>query len=203
MLHSAVSLADRVPGSLLRSKRKANPTGGFDADRRGNPPFVGGRHARQRPPRRAILIELKTASRGSRTVMPIPWPTSSDAPSTATVERGCFALIVTKTIGQGDTRSTGAASGYDARVAATILCGERPLQKWPGLAAVVVSSRTTSVAMIYSGPFVLNGREETDTNYGLSCFMSGMRRRSQALVSSQNCSHRFCGFNVLGYWIHC
>jgi hypothetical protein len=68
---------------------------------------------------------------------------------------GCFGLIATNTIGQGDTRSTGlrwictrGGTIYDAR----------KRYKWPGQAAVVVSVVHVCRGTM-SGPFNLDGRE--------------------------------------------
>jgi hypothetical protein len=70
-------------------------------------------------------------------------------------ENGCFGLIATNTIGQGDTRSTGLR--WICTHGGTIYKARKRL-KWPGQAAVIVS-----VIHVANGqaekPFLLNGRE--------------------------------------------
>ncbi|MCC5651930.1 class I SAM-dependent DNA methyltransferase [Nostoc sp. XA013] len=70
-------------------------------------------------------------------------------------QSGCFGLIATNTIAQGDTRSTGLR--YICEQGGTIYNAQKRM-KWPGLAAVVVS-----VIHVFKGQYentkLLNGRE--------------------------------------------
>ena len=68
---------------------------------------------------------------------------------------GCFGLIATNTIGQGDTRSTGLR--WICTHGGTIYAARKRL-KWPGQAAVVVSVVNVCRGAIPK-PFVLDGRE--------------------------------------------
>jgi hypothetical protein len=69
--------------------------------------------------------------------------------------RGCFGLIATNTIGQGDTRSTG------LRWICThngVIYNAFKRRKWPGQAAVIVSVVHVAKGEI-GGPYLLDGRE--------------------------------------------
>ena len=68
---------------------------------------------------------------------------------------GCFGLIATNTIGQGDTRSTGLR--WLCTHGATIYRARKRL-KWPGEAAVVVSVVHVCKGEL-EGPFLLDGRQ--------------------------------------------
>ena len=68
---------------------------------------------------------------------------------------GCFGLIATNTIGQGDTRSTGLR--WICTHGGTIFAARRRY-RWPGVAAVVVSVVHVYRGLI-RGPFLLAGRE--------------------------------------------
>jgi hypothetical protein len=68
---------------------------------------------------------------------------------------GCFGLIATNTIGQGDTRSTGLR--WICAHQGTIYQARKRL-RWPGQAAVVVSVVHVSKGNL-SGPFFLDGKE--------------------------------------------
>ncbi|MEI6232889.1 MAG: DNA methyltransferase, partial [Planctomycetota bacterium] len=70
-------------------------------------------------------------------------------------QTGCFGLIATKTICQGDTRFTGLR--WICNHGGTIY-GARKRHNWPGQAAVVVSIVWVTRA-IAKGPFELNGRK--------------------------------------------
>jgi hypothetical protein len=67
---------------------------------------------------------------------------------------GCFGLIATNTIGQGDTRSTGLR--WICLHGGTIFSARRRY-KWPGAAAVVVSVIHVCHGKLYA-PFLLDGR---------------------------------------------
>lgn len=103
---------------------------------------------------------------------------------------GCFGLIATNTIGQGDTRSTGLRW----------ICGNggviyraRKRYKWPGQAAVVVSVVHVHKGPI-KGPFSLDGRQvERITAY---LFHAGGSEDPMTLVANEGKS--FQGSIVLG-----
>src|SRR5205823_244613 len=67
---------------------------------------------------------------------------------------GCFGLIATNTIGQGDTRSTGLR--WICKHGGTVYHATRRV-KWPGLAAVVISVIHVAKGTL-SAPFLLDGR---------------------------------------------
>ena len=69
-------------------------------------------------------------SRASALAMPILSPTSSAELSTCSATGGCFGLIATNTIGQGDTRSTGSLDLHARRHDLPVLDTR---YKWPGL----------------------------------------------------------------------
>jgi hypothetical protein len=110
---------------------KENP--GFDAVV-GNPPFLGGK-------RISTLL-----GDSYRDWLPVVNPeANSNADLAAHFFRrafailrksGCFGLIATNTIAQGDTRSTGLR--YICQNGGAIYCAQKRF-KWPGIAAVVVS----------------------------------------------------------------
>src|ERR1051326_7749196 len=103
---------------------------------------------------------------------------------------GCFGLIATNTIGQGDTRSTGLRW----------ICGEggviyraRKRYKWPGQAAVVVSVVHMHKGPI-EGPYFLDGRAvDRITAY---LFHAGGSEDPEVLVANEGKS--FIGSYVLG-----
>jgi methylase of polypeptide subunit release factors len=68
---------------------------------------------------------------------------------------GCFGLIATKTIAQGDTRSTGLR--WICTHSGTIYEARKRF-KWPGQAAVTVSVVWVTKSIL-TGPFYLDGRE--------------------------------------------
>jgi hypothetical protein len=103
---------------------------------------------------------------------------------------GCFGLIATNTIGQGDTRATGLRE--ICRAGGQIYAATRRV-KWPGLAAVVVS-----VVHVRKGrevvPVVLDGREVARISAFL--FHQGGDEDPQVLVA--NGGRSFIGSYVLG-----
>jgi hypothetical protein len=103
---------------------------------------------------------------------------------------GCFGLIATNTIGQGDTRATG------LRWICThegVIYSARKRTKWPGQAAVVVSVVWVTKGRLF-GPFDLDGRSvQLITAY---LFHAGGHENPAALVA--NASRSFQGSIVLG-----
>ena len=129
---------------------RENP--GFDAIV-GNPPFQGGRNlsATQGNVYSTWLLALHADSSGGADLVAHFFRRSFNL-----IRRnGSFGLIATKTIGQGDTRSTGLR--WICRHGGEIF-STRKRVRWPGPAAVVVS-----VVHVVQGPFAatrwLDGRE--------------------------------------------
>lgn len=103
---------------------------------------------------------------------------------------GCFGLIATNTISQGDTRSTGLR--WICTHGGTIYRATRRL-KWPGEAAVVVSVVHVCKGQI-SGPCTLDGRNLNSITAFL--FHAGGNENPKALLANDEKS--FIGFYVMG-----
>ncbi len=105
-------------------------------------------------------------------------------------ESGCFGLIATNTIAQGDTRSTGLR--YICEQGGKIYNAQKRL-KWPGLAAVVVS-----VVHVFKGKYegrkLLDGREVNLISAFL--FHAGGNENPKTLLA--NAEKSFIGSYVLG-----
>ena len=103
---------------------------------------------------------------------------------------GCFGLIATNTIGQGDTRSTGLRW---IRTHGGSLYWARKRYKWPGEAAVVVSV-INGMRGAWTGPYELDGRPvPTITAY---LFHAGNNENPKPLLSNR--AKCFVGNVVLG-----
>lgn len=105
-------------------------------------------------------------------------------------KNGCFGLIATNTIAQGDTRGTGLR--YICENGGTIFNAQKRL-KWPGLAAVVVS-----VVNVFKGDYqgvkLLDGRNVDLISAFL--FKSGGNNNPAVLLA--NADKSFIGSYVLG-----
>lgn len=105
-------------------------------------------------------------------------------------QSGCFGLIATNTIAQGDTRSTGLR--YICEQDGTIYNAQKRM-KWPGLAAVVVS-----VIHVFKGQYenikLLDGREVNLISAFL--FHAGGNENPKMLLA--NADKSFQGSIVLG-----
>jgi hypothetical protein len=126
--------------------------GGFDAIV-GNPPFAG-KNTLINSHREGYLDWLKTiheASHGNADLVAHFYRRAFNLLRTD----GCFGLIATNTIGQGDTRSTGLR--WICTHGGTIFAARRRY-RWPGVAAVVVSV-VHGCRGLMRGPFLLDGRE--------------------------------------------
>jgi hypothetical protein len=160
---------------------------GFDAIV-GNPPFLGGKR-------------ISTVfGDGYRDWLPVVHPeTNSNGDLVAHFFRraftllrksGCFGLIATNTIAQGDTRSTGLR--YICQEGGTIYNAQKRM-KWPGLAAVVVS-----VIHVFNGNYtgikLLDGRE---VNL-ISAFLFHAGTNEDPKVLLVNTDKSFQGSIVLG-----
>ena len=137
---------------VFTTDEHGNATGGFDVIV-GNPPFAGKNtlidaHADAYPDWLKCLHEK---SHGNSDLVAHFFRRAF----TLVRPNARFGLIATKTIGQGDTRSTGL--GWLCQHGATIYRATKRL-KWPGEAAVVVSVIHVCKGRV-DPPFVLNGRE--------------------------------------------
>ncbi len=103
---------------------------------------------------------------------------------------GCFGLIATNTIGQGDTRSTGLR--WICAHGGTIYQARKRL-KWPGQAAVVVSVVHVAKSEL-TGPFLLDNREVSIITAYL--FHAGGHEDAAHLKANEDKS--FIGTYVLG-----
>ncbi|MEH1771054.1 MAG: DNA methyltransferase [Nostoc sp.] len=105
-------------------------------------------------------------------------------------ESGCFGLIATNTIAQGDTRSTGLR--YICEQGGTIYNAQKRM-KWPGVAVVVVS-----VVHVFKGKYtgvkLLNGREVSL----ISAFLFHAGGNENPAVLLANAGKSFIGSYVLG-----
>jgi hypothetical protein len=131
---------------------KGNVTGGFDAIV-GNPPFAGKNtlisgHADSYPD---WLKAVHENSHGNSDLVAHFFRRAF----TLLRPYGCFGLIATNTIGQGDTRSTGLR--WICTHGGTIYQARKRL-KWPGQAAVVVSVVHVARGEA-TGPYLLDNRE--------------------------------------------
>jgi len=103
---------------------------------------------------------------------------------------GCFGLIATNTIGQGDTRSTGLR--WICTHGGTIYAA-RKRYKWPGQAAVVVSVAHIAKACL-SGPFNLDDRSVPL----ISAYLFHAGGHEDPAVLRANAGKSFQGCIVLG-----
>lgn len=128
----------------------SRPNPGFDAII-GNPPFMGGSRISSTNGETYLnwLMSQHEASHGNGDLVAHFFRRSFKLLRS----NGCFGLIATNTIGQGDTRSTGLR--WICLNHGTIYAA-RKRYKWPGQAAVVVSIVWVSKGNL-SGPFDLNG----------------------------------------------
>ncbi|ODG99944.1 N-6 DNA methylase [Nostoc sp. KVJ20] len=105
-------------------------------------------------------------------------------------QSGCFGLIATNTIAQGDTRSTGLR--YICEHGGTIYNAQKRI-KWPGLAAVIVS-----VIHVFKGDYQgikLLERRKVDL---ISAFLFNSGTNENPIVLSENANKSFQGSTILG-----
>jgi len=128
------------------------PQGGFDAIV-GNPPFAGKNTIIDGSPESYIdwLKILHPQSHGNADLVAHFFRRAFDVLG----PRGCFGLIATNTIAQGDTRSSGLR--WICMNGGTIYRATKRF-RWPGEAAVVVSVVHVTKSAI-QGPYVLNARK--------------------------------------------
>jgi len=106
---------------------------------------------------------------------------------------GCFGLISTKTIGQGDTRSTGLR--WIGKHGGTIYSA-RKRQKWPGQAAVVVSIVWVAKGS-FTGPLELDARPVPFISAYL--FHAGGHDDPEILTSNSGKSFQGCVVVGMGF----
>lgn len=166
---------------------KGNVTGGFDVIV-GNPPFAGKNTLLDAHGERyhVWLKEIHEKSHGNSDLVAHFFRRAFALMRPA----GCLGLIATKTIGQGDTRSTGLR--WICEHGGTIYQARKRL-KWPGEAAVTVSILHISKGPMV-GPYVLDDREvPIITAYLFHAGGHGDPARLQANVGKS-----FIGTYVLG-----
>ncbi len=103
---------------------------------------------------------------------------------------GCFGLIATNTIGQGDTRSTG------LRWICThkgVIYNAIKRRKWPGQAAVIVSVVHVAKGKI-EGPYMLDGREVPI----ITAYLFHGGGHESAISLNANAGKSFVGVYALG-----
>ena len=105
-------------------------------------------------------------------------------------ESGCFGLIATNTIGQGDTRNTGLR--WICEHKGNIFCARRRM-KWPGLAAVIISIVHVSKSD-YHGHRYLDGKDVEN----ITAFLFHRGGHSDAEFLVENNDQSFQGSIVLG-----
>ena len=162
--------------------------GGFDAFI-GNPPFVGGRRMRQAvgdDATEALLIVWPHASLNADLCAFFYLRVAAFVHS-----GGCFGLIATKTIGQGDTARTGLAFimdnlGFEILVA-------RSAFEWPGTAAVVAA-----FVVAFKGPWrgdrVLDDRKVS----AISAVLDDQGKWGEAHTIPANMERSFQGSVLVG-----
>ena len=166
---------------------KGKPTGGFDAIV-GNPPFAG-KNTLINGNREGYLDWLKALHEESHGNADLVAQFFRRA-FTLLRPEGCFGLIATNTIGQGDTRSTGLR--WICTHGGTIYAARKRL-KWPGQAAVVVSVVNVCRGAM-PGAFTLDGHEVPIITAYL--FHAGGHEDPQKLSANEGKS--FQGSIVLG-----
>jgi hypothetical protein len=167
---------------------KSRITGGFDVIV-GNPPFAGkntliNAHADAFPD---WLKEIHPGSHGNADLVAHFF---RQAFTLLRPNNGCFGLIATNTVGQGDTRSTGLR--WLCTHGGTIYRARKRL-RWPGEAAVVVSVVHVCKGEV-AGPFLLDGRHVPIITAYL--FHAGEHEDPEPLKANEGKS--FQGSTVLG-----
>ena len=105
-------------------------------------------------------------------------------------EHGCFGLISTKTIRQGDTRRTGLKWILDH--SGSIYSAQRRIA-WPGKASVIISTIFINKGVFYKSP-ILDGRH-VDT---ITAYLFNKGDSNDPFVLSNNLGKCFIGSYILG-----
>lgn len=163
------------------------PFGGFDAIV-GNPPFMGGSKISTNLGTYFLdwLLTVHPGSHGNGDLVAHFFRRGFDL----ITANGCCGLIATKTIGQGDTRTTGLR--WICEHGATIYAARKRL-RWPGQAAVVVSVVWLSKGTL-SPPFELDGRSASI----ITAFLFHAGGHENPLVLQSNRGVSFLGSKIYG-----
>jgi hypothetical protein len=161
--------------------------GGFDA-MVGNPPFAG-KNTLINSHRDGYLDWLKTVHEEAHGNADLVAHFYRRAFSLLRPD-GCFGLIATNTIGQGDTRSTGLR--WICTHGGTIYAARRRY-RWPGVAAVVVSVVHVCRAKV-GGPLRLDGRDVPQ----ISAYLFHAGGHEDPATLHANAGKSFIGSYVLG-----
>lgn len=166
----------------------ANGHSGFDV-MIGNPPFVGGRRIRETLGGHYFdwLPVLHTDSSGNADLVAHFFRQAF----TLLRSDGCFGLIATNTISQGDTRHTGLR--WICAKEGGIIYATRRRYKWPGEAAVVVSVVWVAKGSL-PGPYDLDGTPVDR----ITAYLFHDGGHEDPAVLSNNAGKSFIGSYVLG-----
>ena len=168
----------------------APENGGFDAVI-GNPPFAG-RTTAYEANGESYLDWLKQVHEGSHGNADLVAHFFRRAFALVRAE-GCFGLLATKTIGQGDTRSTGLR--YICRKGGIIYAARKRF-KWPGTASVAVSVVNVAKGRVL-GPYELDGRNvQRITPY---LFHDGTEDDPARLLANEGKSFQGCVVVGMGF----
>lgn len=164
---------------------RANP--GFDVFV-GNPPFAGKNTLLNSNPEGYLdwLKETHTESHGNADLVAHFFRRAFNLLR----KDGCFGLIATNTIGQGDTRSTGLR--WICARGGTIY-NARSRYKWPGTAAVVVSV-IHAIKGLSSAPFLLDGQMVST----ITAYLFHRGGHDNPLPMQANAGKSFIGTYILG-----
>jgi hypothetical protein len=165
----------------------AREQGGFDA-MVGNPPFLGGKRVSTNFGDAYLdwLLALHEGADGNADLVAHFFRRGFSLIR----DKGCFGLIATNTIGQGDTRAAGLR--WICNHQGTVYCARKRI-KWPGQAAVVVSVVHVTKGAL-AGPFELDGKSVPLITAYL--FHAGGSDNPQTLTA--NAEKAFIGSIVLG-----
>jgi hypothetical protein len=169
---------------------KGNPTGGFDVIV-GNPPFAGKNTLINSHADGYVdwLQEIHAESHGNSDLVAHFFRRAFSLLRSG----GCFGLIATNTIAQGDTRNTGLR--WICTHGGTIYRARKRC-KWPGQAAVIVSTVHVCRGAM-SAPFDLDNRTASQITAYL--FHVGDHSDPRALRQNAKLAFKGCEIGSLGY----
>jgi hypothetical protein len=171
---------------------KGNVAGGFDVIV-GNPPFAGKNMFIETHPNGYLewLQELHVGAHGNADLVAHFFRRAFSLLR----DGGCFGLIATNTIGQGDTRSTGLQ--WICKNQGTIYRAVKRIQ-WPGEAAVMISVIHIAKGT-HAGPYMLNGRAVPSITAFL--FHAGGNENPISLRSNSNLAFKGAEPGSLGFLV--